>query len=248
MNNLHKILLIPVGLLVALGSGCTSQTSNESASGGNTSNTNGVTTVNTNTSEMVVEDIDTESVNENTNVVDTAINNTDTNDSGNTDEVTVNEEDDIDTSDWLTYTNEEYGFSVDYPRDWNYEINTEGLLNEDVISILFLSPEDQEIKSKDDFTDLPLGYEVIVRSTNLSPAEFAEKRMQGFNLDYSEIINDAHLEGVKYWEPGLSEGAYVNVLQLNSSMLIQLISFSKEASNSQMFDKFINSVHLINES
>jgi len=27
-------------------------------------------------------------------------------------------EDSIDTSDWQTYTNEEYGFSIEYPNNW----------------------------------------------------------------------------------------------------------------------------------
>lgn len=33
----------------------------------------------------------------------------------------------IDTSDWLTYTNEEYGFSFRYPMDWNLAETTSGI-------------------------------------------------------------------------------------------------------------------------
>ncbi|MBI2415525.1 MAG: hypothetical protein HYV33_02565 [Candidatus Kerfeldbacteria bacterium] len=54
----------------------------------NTSNVNAVVVVNTNT---VV-------ANENTN--------------------TTNTNSEVDTSDWLTYTNEEYGFEFRYPREW----------------------------------------------------------------------------------------------------------------------------------
>lgn len=50
-----------------------------------------------------------------------------TNENTNT-EVVVNTNAELDTSDWLTYTNEEYGFSVKYPSNWIYfnKIDEEG--------------------------------------------------------------------------------------------------------------------------
>lgn len=73
-----------------------------------TTNTN--VTVNTNTVTNTNTDV-VASSNDNTNEV--VINE-------NTNTEQVNE---VDTSDWLTYTNEEYGFSFRYPSDWKVEEN-----------------------------------------------------------------------------------------------------------------------------
>lgn len=65
-----------------------------------------VVVVNANDAEKTNENRNT-NVEENTNTVGTAL------------EVSKNTTDtEIDTSDWLTYTNEEYGFSFMYPEEW----------------------------------------------------------------------------------------------------------------------------------
>ncbi|MBI2415468.1 MAG: hypothetical protein HYV33_02260 [Candidatus Kerfeldbacteria bacterium] len=77
--------------------GCTATQvpANSNKTGDTNDNTNVVTEINTNTNKSV-------------EVVD------------NTNEVAVDLEtkEEIDTSDWLTYTNEEYGFSFRYPGEW----------------------------------------------------------------------------------------------------------------------------------
>lgn len=98
MKTLHKNLLIAASLFLLAGAGCT-QPATTSLDTDNANETVVNTTV-TNTNEAVVEN--TNAVLENTN---TAISNT--NDSG---------AETIDTSDWLTYTNDEYGFSLRYPN------------------------------------------------------------------------------------------------------------------------------------
>ena len=97
-NAFRPILISTLATSLLLLAGCTTQTVTNT----NTnvvSNTNA--TVNTNTSNDNTNAVVTESI-ENTNA-----------DQGS----------EVDTSDWLTYTNDEYGFSLKYPRDWVLEEN-----------------------------------------------------------------------------------------------------------------------------
>lgn len=49
----------------------------------------------------------------------------------------------VDTSDWLTYTNEEYGFSFRYPNDWIVTEQTNKLAKNEEIRIRFSPPDYQ---------------------------------------------------------------------------------------------------------
>lgn len=226
MTTSKTILISTLATSLLVLAGCTTQTTTDT----NVTDTN--TTVNTNA------------------IANTNTTNDDTNDVVANENTNVEQGTEVDTSDWLTYTNDEYGFSFKYPEEWDYEIGAETLPEGDAITILFLSPDDKIIKTKSDYTDLPLGYKVIVFSTNLSPSDFARDRLQNQNFEagYSEIIYDHGLKGVKYWEPGLSEGAYVKVFQLKATALLQVISFSQEVNNSETFRIFVNSLRQINKS
>ena len=100
MTQSKTILISTLASSLLVLAGCTTQTTTNTNV---VSNTN--TTVNANTS------------NDNTNVVVA-------NSNENTNEV-VNENTnsgqggEVDTSDWLTYTNDEYGFSFKYPKEWD---------------------------------------------------------------------------------------------------------------------------------
>ncbi len=59
-----------------------------------------------------------ENANTNVNTNTAANTNAETNSNTNT---ATNTNSSVDTSDWLTYTNEEYGFSFKYPQDWKQE-------------------------------------------------------------------------------------------------------------------------------
>jgi len=74
---------------------------------GNTNSSNAVTVTNTMANENV-----NGSMNANTEL--------NTNTTSNTNEVT-NTNTEVDTSDWLTYTNSEYGYTMQYPSDWTVE-------------------------------------------------------------------------------------------------------------------------------
>ena len=102
MTQSKTILISTLATSLLVLAGCTTQS---------TTNTNVVnntnTTVNTNTSNDNTNAVVTNS-NENANEV--------VNENTNADQGS-----EVDTSDWLTYTSEEYGFSFKYPSDWSIQ-------------------------------------------------------------------------------------------------------------------------------
>jgi hypothetical protein len=108
MHKLHKTLSLAAGLLLVVGAGCTQATTTTNVP------------ANTNSTTVVVDDTNTEqgNVNANTNTVVDNVNTNETVEAVNTNLNTSTESNEVvDTSDWLTYTNEEYGFSFRYPGD-----------------------------------------------------------------------------------------------------------------------------------
>lgn len=110
-----KILSLSLLSSVLVLAGCTLQPTTESASGGNTN------TANNNANVEVVT---------NTNAI---VGNENTNTTGVSDEVDTSdfalgevEGTEVDTSDWLTYTNEDYGFSFKYPENYSIEVVSAG--------------------------------------------------------------------------------------------------------------------------
>ena len=85
----------------------------------------------------------------------------------NTNVAAVNSAEEIDTSDWETYTNEEYGFSIKHPSGWT--IKEEVPFNEGKLSVRFFSPEAIYIQNQPNYTDQPLGFEVRIIESNFSP-------------------------------------------------------------------------------
>lgn len=51
--------------------------------------------------------------------------------------ISHNDDGSIDISNWKTYTNEEYGFSMKYPEGWEYEERSDGLASYELGSLSF---------------------------------------------------------------------------------------------------------------
>jgi hypothetical protein len=123
MKILHKNLLIITNLFLFMGAGCTTQTTtNSTVSGDLVTNTNTVSDDNTN---IIVDSANTNETVE--------VDNTNVNTNTESDEA-------VDTSDWLTYTNEEYGFSFKYPAEWG-NVDAQSGLPAGEASLLFSNRE-----------------------------------------------------------------------------------------------------------
>ena len=138
MNKSKAILISTLTASLVLLAGCTLQPTT------NTANQNTNTAVVANTNETVVN------------------NNTNSNENTNTEQ-----ESEVDTSDpalsevegWLTYTNEEYGFSVEYPSDWIYfnKINDEGsAIYDDAVMDFVRFTDEKNKQSANSFVDISL--------------------------------------------------------------------------------------------
>ena len=99
MTQPKPILISTLAASLLVLAGCTTQT----ATNANTANQNTNTEVVVNTNEAVS--------NENTNT-----------EQGSEVDLSAEASAEVDTSDWLTYTNEEYGFSFKYPPQWSLEV------------------------------------------------------------------------------------------------------------------------------
>lgn len=185
--------------------------------------------------------------NANTNTI--IAQNENTNQAANTNTLNVNAVSDentnintgIDTSDWKTYTNEEYGFSFKYPSDWIYEIKKLFYPEEGNLNILFLSPVDQEIKNSINYTDQPVGIEVRVIESELSPIQYYQHQIGNLNIKYTEITLNNDLTGIAYNDPGISEGVYRNIFSNQQGILIDIRTFSINNIQNSLFIQFMNS-------
>ncbi len=146
-----KIILTGLGLtaLTFLGAGCVStevaETTNASVEAEN---------INT----VVGSEATTETVNQNTN--------SETGISNNEEATSVADENtEIDTSDWQTYSNDEYGFSFKYPQDWYLNQN-----NTKSIGVLV-----------ENINDLPIDEKIAPRSS-ASPVTQAQNESERLHL------------------------------------------------------------------
>jgi len=144
MNKLHKTVLITSSLLLLIGAGCTQSTTATNE----TVNTNNDTTTESNANtELGNDTVNTDTVVDRANTNETiAVDNTNVNTNTESDQA-------VDTSDWLTYTNEEHGFSVSYPESWSimseYDAETQEIILNDESSAFWLTVTSQLNKHQD---------------------------------------------------------------------------------------------------
>ena len=101
-----------------------------------------------------------------------------------------NDVSDDDISDWKTYRNEEFGFEVKYPEDWEYEIQEGGLGTSSGIN--FSSP-----KGQDNFVFFDLGHSSY---SEKDANELAQKdfEVREFKVESKEDVFINEIEGVRY--------------------------------------------------
>ncbi len=102
----------------------------------------------------------------------------------------------IDSSDWLTYTNEEYGYSVKYPKDWIYFNNIgdqelEYIQEKDPSFIRFTNIKNK--KSQNSFVDISIKVELI-DATKIPTSKYVEYNGYYFIFNEGTWASDFELQ------------------------------------------------------
>ena len=119
----------------------------------------------------------------------------------------------IDTSDWKTYRNEEYGFEVRYPGEWEVE-------NEEKDIIKFWSVERLTI----DHNFYPPDFLIKINLTNLGLEDWVKKmELNNGGFDRKENFNN----GIYAYQRGLVDGGSTIFFRIeNKNLILELIFFN----------------------
>lgn len=161
-------------------------------------------------------------------------------------------EEEIDTSDWLTYENKEYGYSVKYPKELN-------LKEEDPTKVHFISNADET------YSEAPKGYNISIYAVknpqNLSlekwiaeedkeRAEHENNNPEKTKILEEKIITIDNLKAIKrIYEPP-TEPTYtaIYLIQKETAYVIEytvgIASTSETQQFNSIFNTFINNFDL----
>ena len=121
----------------------------------------------------------------------------------------------INTDDWLTYRNEEYGFEVRYPEEW--------IVNEENNSMYFTRDISVEQASKGEL-GTPLSIKVLNKKFSSLEQWFADQfsdKSQEMTPEFSWFQTAAD-KGIRYTDPLSMGGCDENYVVLNNQRLYQL--------------------------
>ena len=186
------ILISTITTSLALFAGCTTKTTTNTTIDTNTANDNTTVEVVANTNETLV--------NENTN---------------------SEEGSEVDTSDWQTYTNEEYGFSFKYSEEWALTVLVEGGLGNDVgdidlvgnnCTIAIAIPHEKDDQER-----------VVGMFNNSLKSGF-------FGTEPIEITKIGEIQGIKYLDPkfGYDRQGEIYKFVINNQLFSYSLDYTKD--------------------
>jgi len=163
-------------------------------------------------------------------------------------DATATSTEEIDMSDWLTYRNEQYGFEVRYPREWDIQNGNPAF--ESVVTLI--SPETLKniaaAVARKKATEIPGGDIVIsiINAENMSVNQYLENNIGPGNIIY---YNQTKLNNSLAYEALMGGfGSYYALYLENDNiiyrMLFELKDKKEELSETEM--NIINSFQFIN--